>query len=273
MRDARSRLLRWMLIAGATGVGGFAVVSTLFAWRFTTPPRHALAVRPETFLEAYENVTFPARDGVSLAGWFVPRRDTKRAVVLLHGNGATRTQMLARARFFHDHGYSALLYDARGHGESGDALVSFGWYETRDLLGAIDWLRARGFSEIGLLGVSQGGATIALAASDLHGIRWAVLEPYVIPSGSMIPNLLIHDHVAVEKFAFGVHVPFSEAWLIRWGAPQPGDTVVFRYPENPEVFFIKRLIGRPGDTVHVEAGRISVNGQAWSLDEIKDDKK
>jgi fermentation-respiration switch protein FrsA (DUF1100 family) len=54
--------------------------------------------------------------------------------------------------------------------------VSFGWYETRDLLGAIDWLRARGFSEIGLLGVSQGGATIALAAPELHGVRWAVIE-------------------------------------------------------------------------------------------------
>lgn len=98
-------------------------------------------------------------------------------------------------------------------------------------------------------------------------LRWAVLEPYVIPSGSMIPNLLIHDHIFVKKFAFGVRWPFSDQWLVHWADPQPGDVVVFRYPENPELFFIKRLIGRPGDEVRVEGGRISVNGKEWKITE------
>lgn len=89
-----------------------------------------------------------------LAGWFVPVAETRKAVVLLHGYGTTRTQMLARARFFHDQGFAALLYDARGHGESGEALVSFGLFETRDLLGALDWLRSRGFTEFGCVGAS-----------------------------------------------------------------------------------------------------------------------
>lgn len=97
------------------------------------------------------------------------------------------------------------------------------------------------------------------------GLRWAVVEPFVIPSGSMIPNLLVHDHLLVKKFAYGAHIPFSSRWLIRWGAPQAGDVVVFRYPENPDVYYIKRLIGLPGDKVSVTQGRIRVNDQEWTL--------
>lgn len=97
------------------------------------------------------------------------------------------------------------------------------------------------------------------------GFRWALLEPFVIPSGSMIPNLLIHDHILVKKFAYGVHVPFSDKWLFQWGVPQRGDIVVFKYPENPEVYYIKRLVGIPGDTVEVQGGRISVNGKKFDL--------
>ena len=116
------------------------------------------------------------RLGATITGDGIP-------VVLLHGYGTTRTQMLARARFFHDQGFAALLYDARGHGESADALVSFGLFEKQDLLGALDWLRGRGFTELGCVGASQGGATIALASAELGGIRWAVLE-------SVYPTLL-----------------------------------------------------------------------------------
>lgn len=158
------------------GLAVFAGVSALFAHRFTSPSRRAFGAKPEQFLAAYENVRFPARDGVGLSGWFVPCASSKRAVVLLHGYGSTRTQVLARARFFHDLNYAVLLYDARAHGESEGTLASFGWFETRDLLGALDWLRGKGYSEFGCLGVSQGGATIALAAADLRDVKWAVLE-------------------------------------------------------------------------------------------------
>lgn len=97
------------------------------------------------------------------------------------------------------------------------------------------------------------------------GFRWALLEPFVIPSGSMIPNLLIHDHIFVQKFAYGLHVPFSDKWLLKWAAPERGQIVVFRYPENPEVYYIKRLVGLPGDTVQVQNGRITLNGEKLLL--------
>lgn len=96
-------------------------------------------------------------------------------------------------------------------------------------------------------------------------VRWAVLEPYVIPSGSMIPNLQIHDHVFVTKFSFGVRLPFSDRWLLHWDDPRPGDVVVFRYPDNPSVFYIKRLIAGPKSKLRVDGGRITVDGVKWEL--------
>lgn len=177
------RAVRLGAVALLIGTIGFAAVSAFFADRFTTPARRPLGSPPERFLSAHEPVRFPARDGVMLAGWYAPRANTTKAVVLLHGYGTTRAQMLARARFFHDEGYAALLYDARGHGESGDALVSFGLFETRDLLGALDWLRGRGLTEFSCVGASQGGATIALASAELRDVRWVILE-------SVYPTLL-----------------------------------------------------------------------------------
>jgi uncharacterized protein len=152
----------------------FVVASVFFAHFLTRPRRRTLETEPA--LPPYEKIDFRTDDNVRLSGWFVPCGETKRAVVLLHGYSDTRAQVLARARWFHDHGYAALLYDARGHGESGGNLVSYGWHETQDLLAAVSYVRERGLTEIGCLGISQGGATIALAAAKLTDIRWVVLE-------------------------------------------------------------------------------------------------
>ena len=60
------------------------------------------------------------------------------------------------------------------------------------------------------------------------GLRWAFIEPFVIPSGSMIPNLLIHDHILVKKFAYGLRLPFADKWLVRWANPERGQVAVFK---------------------------------------------
>ncbi len=95
--------------------------------------------------------------------------------------------------------------------------------------------------------------------------RWFLFEPFVIPSESMIPNLLIHDHILVKKFTYGLKWPIGDGWLLQYKKPQRGDVVVFRFPENRDVFYIKRLIGLPGDSVGVENGHITVNGKPWVL--------
>lgn len=92
--------------------------------------------------------------------------------------------------------------------------------------------------------------------------RWALFEPYVIPSGSMIPTLLIHDHILVNKWAYGFRWPFSERWLVYWQKPKVGDIVVFRYPKGPETFYVKRIVAVAGDTIEVRDGQLILNGEA-----------
>lgn len=99
--------------------------------------------------------------------------------------------------------------------------------------------------------------------------RWLLFEPFVIPSASMMPNLLIHDHLFVTKYSYGIKAPFGDGWLVRFAEPQRGDIVVFRYPENRDVFFIKRLIGLPGDNIKVQNGQITLNGKPWVIRSIE----
>lgn len=98
----------------------------------------------------------------------------------------------------------------------------------------------------------------------LFTVRWLLIEPYVIPSGSMIPTLLIHDHIFVNKLAYGIHVPFSQKWIVNWKIPNRFDIIVFRYPQNPEIFYVKRVLGLPGDRISVRQGEVLINGEAIS---------
>lgn len=99
------------------------------------------------------------------------------------------------------------------------------------------------------------------AVLTILSIRWLLFEPYVIPSGSMIPSLLIHDHIVVNKLAFGIRIPFSKSWLWRFDHPKRGDVVVFKSVEDSGYFMIKRVVGLPGDTIEVNPeGELLVNG-------------
>jgi signal peptidase I len=104
------------------------------------------------------------------------------------------------------------------------------------------------------------GAILAILA-----FRWLLFEPFVIPSGSMIPTLLIHDHILVSKSAYGIRIPFTKIWLANFGDPKRGDIVVFKSVEG-SYFMIKRVIGLPGDTIEMgEDGTPKVNGQPFPM--------
>lgn len=115
------------------------------------------------------------------------------------------------------------------------------------------------------------GAAISLFLAPILLVfifRWIVLEPFVIPSESMLPNLMVHDHILVAKFDYGIKAPIGDGWLLRFKEPKRGDIVVFRYPENRDVFFIKRLIGLPGDKISIQNGQIILNDQPWTIGNI-----
>ena len=95
-------------------------------------------------------------------------------------------------------------------------------------------------------------------------VRTFVVQAFKIPSGSMIPTLQIGDHILVNKFIYGIRLPFTHIVLIPVRTPRRGDVIVFRFPKDEEKDFIKRVIGVPGDTVQVKNKTLFVNGQKQS---------
>ena len=104
--------------------------------------------------------------------------------------------------------------------------------------------------------------TIVVAVILALFMRTFVVQAFKIPTGSMEPNLLIGDHLLVNKFVFAPTLSSAERALLPATDIRRGDIVVFKYPEDPERDFIKRVIGLPGETLELRDRRILVNGRA-----------
>jgi signal peptidase I len=118
------------------------------------------------------------------------------------------------------------------------------------------------------------GEAIIVAMLLAFAIRVFVVQAFKIPSGSMIPTLLIGDHILVSKLSYGIQWPgdckvrlsfppvtcYTSHTLISFGPPQHGDIIVFRYPEDEDKDFIKRIVGLPGDRIEIRNKSVLVNG-------------
>ncbi len=91
-------------------------------------------------------------------------------------------------------------------------------------------------------------------------IRSFFVEPFKIPSGSMIPTLQIGDFILVNKFVYGLRLPIINKKILQLNDPQRGDVMVFHYPENPSLDYIKRVVAVSGDTIEYHNKRLSING-------------
>jgi len=157
------------LLWGAAALTALLVViPAALAWSFSQrmtarrrpdPPTH-----PTDYGLPYEEVAFPARDGIPLRGWFIPAAQARGTVVFCHGHAGSMDPDLRYAPWFHQAGFSVLMFDLRGHGRSGGERVSMGTLEREDLLGAMDYLAGRGIARVGVLGFSMGGAVALLTA-------------------------------------------------------------------------------------------------------------
>lgn len=168
---------------------------------------------PEEVGLTYETVSFPSRDkDISISGWYItdPRfdvPDSKRAIVLVHGRSSNKKAMVRYAPFFVSRGYSVLIIDLRGHGESSPAFTTFGDHDRNDVMGAVDWLLENGFGAddtIGFMGLSMGATTAYLGAMDLNDEKEGTVDFIIFDSGIPdVPASIVFN----SKKAVGPAVP------------------------------------------------------------------
>ncbi|HEX6364147.1 MAG TPA: signal peptidase I [Albitalea sp.] len=113
------------------------------------------------------------------------------------------------------------------------------------------------------------GAELFAVVALMFTCRVAVADWPKVPSGSMEPTLRVGDYLLVNHLAYGPRLPFTNT-AIEWGRPQRGDVVVFRFPLDVSQFYVKRLVGLPGDTVLFRDGAVTVNGEPFDLQPLPD---
>lgn len=199
-------------------------ISTYAASVLTLPQRDEVVHTPATYGARFEEVRFPARGGdVAIAAWYLPHPNSSRAVILVHGKDSSRsTEFQGRFSEFAtrlwEREFAVLMIDLRGHGASGDARLSFGLAERRDILGAVDWLMAQGFraGSIGVLGVSMGAASAIGAAAEDPAIgalvadcSYAEIEPLMRrhwAQASGLPGIFLPSTLFMGRFVVGTDV-------------------------------------------------------------------
>ena len=193
------RMFRWLFIGAGIIAGLITAVVAVFVKMMVSPPRQPLWATPDDLGLPYENVNFPAQDGLRLSGWFLPASGAPSkkgaTVILVHGwlwnrlgtaasdvfsnvIGATPVEMLRLAHSLSQDGYNVLMFDLRNHGESAASTpVTFGVKESNDLLGALDYLDTRpdvNMSQIGVVGFSYGANTLLYTLPQTTQIKAAV---------------------------------------------------------------------------------------------------
>jgi len=138
-----------------------------FSFRgFSMRDKENAGLTPASFQLAYEDVTFKAKDGISLSGWWVPAESPHGTVVLVHGLNRSRIEMVGKLPFVHAQGWNALLFDQRFHGDSGGTMRTMGFLEKDDVHAAVELARRRSPGPVVLWGISVGAATVMFAAAE-----------------------------------------------------------------------------------------------------------
>jgi len=152
-----------------------AILFLVSVWIFSGILLHAYRPKntptPQIFNLSFEKVTFSTKDNVEVKGWWVKNRSNTKCIILCHGLGADKSDMLNYMPFLYKKGYSLLAFDFRGHGESKEKYTSLGYKEVQDLLAAVEFAKTRGAKKIGVIGRSMGGAVALRAAENCPDIN------------------------------------------------------------------------------------------------------
>jgi signal peptidase I len=125
--------------------------------------------------------------------------------------------------------------------------------------------------------------SLAILIVAIFAVRWSVASPYHVPTASMEPTIKVGDRLLAFKLAYDLKIPFTDVTLAKWGTPQRGDIIVFKYPRDPEIDYVKRIVAVAGDVVRFEddilyvndepQGRVLAETDRTVLDDIEDVKE
>lgn len=208
------RILLDVLIGACLVCAGWGILGSA---RIVSQVRYQPTLRPSDFGLDAESVRLNTSDKVSIAGWLIPHPRPSGVLLLLHGYGASKEDLLDLARAFHEQGtYHLLLLDFRGHGDSGGNSISFGRGEVLDLKAALDFLDARpelANLPVGCFGVSMGGAVALLAAAQIPRIRAVATDSTYADLGATIARtqwLTYH----IPRFPLGQMAIWGAEWRL-----------------------------------------------------------
>lgn len=241
------RWTRFVILAVLVLVLAFIGISGYIGYSMTRQERLPLAGNPADIGLAFENISFPGIDEkLTLRGWLLPAEDSAPAIIMVHGNGANRNDptigTMEIAAGLVGRGYNVLMFDLRGCGESDGKMVSGGYHEKKDLLGAVNYLKNRGFEKVGVIGFSLGAVTSLLAAAetgDIHAVvsdsSYADLADIMEPEFSKrtsAPRFLLKPILFMIKVMFGVD--FTAIRPVDCVAQIASGPVFFIHGENDE---------------------------------------
>jgi pimeloyl-ACP methyl ester carboxylesterase len=214
------RIAAALLALTLAGGGAYLGFSYVIAERFTHAVRYPVGRAPIVAASTYDDVAFRTDDGVTLRGWYFPTR-SDRAAIIVHGKDSNRIGGDNRsfeklADFLITEGYSVLLFDLRGNGDSGGDRFSLGYLERRDVAAAVDYVTGRGVREdrIALIGISMGAGTVlqslllhpnvgaVVADSSYVDARTIVTEDLQLLAG--VPSWFTPGVLLMSKLGFGL---------------------------------------------------------------------
>ena len=160
----------------------------------------AIGEGSEYFEVALTDLQLQSKDGTQISAWYIQQSDKKKAIILMSGLRGNRTAMVNRAKIYLEKGFTVLLPDLRGTGNSEPRLITFGWKERWDLHAAYDFLKTEGYTDIAVHGQSLGAATIVYGFQEITDYKFVVLESCYDNIDQALINRVERFHIPMFLF-------------------------------------------------------------------------